>query len=210
MGGIGSGNWCQKGKNLTTQYRNLDVRRWARDGLLEPGNTFGWQWSENGTPTASMRVQAKVGQVRLIYRSRENGGAWEDFDYPVRLLAQPCHLGGYREWFSCPVKGCGRRVALLYCGRIFACRQCHQLAYPSTRETNFQRAQRRADKLMERLQWIDDPDLMRGTKPKGMHWKTFNRLLDELAYWEHEANTGFAKSFLARYGDMIDWPLAMS
>jgi hypothetical protein len=37
-------------------------------------------------------------------------------------------------WFICPAVGCGRCVAILYGGGIFACRHCYRLAYASSRE----------------------------------------------------------------------------
>ncbi|WP_264479512.1 hypothetical protein [Roseobacter weihaiensis] len=44
MGGIGSGrNWHWSAKSTTADYRSTDVRRWARDGLPEPGRRFTWQ-----------------------------------------------------------------------------------------------------------------------------------------------------------------------
>ncbi|NOD31849.1 MULTISPECIES: hypothetical protein [Ruegeria] len=189
MGGIGSGrHWHWGAKNTTSDYRSIDARRWAREGFLTPGRRFSWQWSIEGKKVASIDVLAEHGCVRLIYRSRDHGDEWESLDYPVRLLSQPCHYGGHRYWFACPARGCGRRVAKLYGGRIFACRHCHQLAYPSQRETTFQRNQRRADKIRERLGWLNDPDLMEGTKPKGMHWRTYYRLVAELEHWEEMSN----------------------
>ncbi len=53
-------------------------------------------------------------QIRLIYKRRVPGEDWEHMDYPVTLLSQPCNFGGQRQWFACPARGCGRRVALLY------------------------------------------------------------------------------------------------
>jgi len=86
-----------------------------------------------------------------------------------------CNCGGQRAWFRCLARGCGRRVAILYGGEIFACRHCYQLAYPSQRESSGDRADARAWKIRERCSgWgsLFDP-LMR---PKGMHWRTFRRL----------------------------------
>lgn len=199
MGGIGSGrHWHWGAKSVTSDYRSIDVRRWAREGLLKPGHSFSWLWSQEGEVVGRINVLADCGFVKLSYRSREYGDEWESHEYQVRPLSQSFHFGGNRQWFACPARGCGRRVAKLYGGRIFACRDCHQLAYPSQREAAFQRSQRRADKIRERLGWAGDPDLMEGLKPKGMHWRTHYRLVNELNYWEAEADLGFTSYFLGK------------
>ena len=54
----------------------------------------------------------------------------------VRIVRTPCRLGGSRAWFICPAVGCGRRVAILYGGGIFACRHCYDLAYDSSRNSS--------------------------------------------------------------------------
>ena len=74
--------------------------------------------------------------------------------------------------FICPAAGCGRRVAILYGGGIFACRHCHQLAYFSSREDAGDRAaRRRAERLRARLGW--EPGILNGEggKPKWMRWR---------------------------------------
>lgn len=205
MGGRGSGRHVHwNAKNTTADYRSIDVRLWAREGFLTPGRRFSWQWSMDSEKVASIQAQAEHGQVRLIYRSQSYGDEWESHDYPVQLRIQPCHYGGYREWFACPARGCGRRVAKLYGGRIFACRHCYQLAYPSQREASFQRSERQADKLRERLGWADTPDLMEGIKPKGMHWRTYTRLVDELADMEYRSNHGWAHFISKKFGYLAD------
>lgn len=203
MGGIGSGrHWHWGTKPTTSEYRSIDVRRWAREGLLEPGQSFRWQWSLDGEVVGFILVSPATGRVRLRYRSRDYGEDWRDHDYTVRLLAQPCHLGGYREWFACPARGCGRRVAILYGGHIFACRHCHQLAYPSQREKPFERQWRRADKIKARLGWPEDPDLHYGMKPKGMHWKTYNRLVSKVDAFETQAGKDCVAHMTDVLGDL--------
>lgn len=200
MGGIGSGRrWHFDAKATTDNFRALDVRRWARDGLLKPGRAFGWQWTCNGEVTGSINVRAETGRVVLNYRTRSGGGDWRDESYPVRLEATPCHLGGSRQWFLCPALGCGRRVAKLYGGAIFACRHCHQLAYPSQREGFSDRALRRADGIRARLGWIPGTGNGHGPKPKGMHWRTFERLCAEHDDLERVGWT----HFMARYGEYL-------
>jgi hypothetical protein len=58
----------------------------------------------------------------------------------VRLEWTPCNYGGQRPWFLSPVRGCSRRVAVLYGGGIFACRRCHGLNYQSQHAQAWDRA----------------------------------------------------------------------
>lgn len=180
MGGRGSGNrWRYGTRSTTDEYRRLDVRRWAREGMLRPGYRGGWQWSRGGESVASIQMRADTNRIVLTYRHRRGDGDWKDEEYPVFLARTPCTYGGTRPWFICPARGCGRRVAILYGGEIFACRHCHQLAYESTREDVSDRAARRADWIRARLKW--EPGILNGSegKPKWMRWKTFERLIDE-------------------------------
>ena len=178
MGVFGSGRG-QNGKGTTSEMRALDIRRLQRDGLLAPGRWFMWRWSRNGEDVASIRIRTETDRVILNYRSRSNGGDWQPMEYPVFLDWTSLHLGGRRAWFLCPGKGCGRRVAILYGGLVFACRHCYKLAYQCQRESGDDRTMRRADTIRLRLGWgagIANPE---GGKPKGMHWRTFERLRAE-------------------------------
>ena len=60
--------------------------------------------------------------------------------------------------------------------QLYACRRCHRLAYKCQRETPDDRASRQADKLRDRLGWEAGIHNGNGYKPKGMHWRTFERL----------------------------------
>lgn len=179
MGGVGSGrHWHYGAKDTTEDYRSIDVRRWKRDGLLSPGQSFGWQWSRHGEVVASIRVRTDSDRVILTYRHRSGGEDWKDESYPVHLEWTDCHIGGQRPWFLCPARGCGRRVAILYGGAIFACRHCYELAYPSQRETTYDRAARKADRIRAKLGWEAGILNGDGRKPKRMHWRTFDRLTE--------------------------------
>ena len=180
MGGMGSGRYRHLGaKDSTDDFRSIDVRRWKRDGLLEPHQSFGWQWSQRGEVVASIRVRTEINRVILSYRHRIGGKDWKSESYPVYLNWTACNLGGKRPWFLCPASGCGRRVAIIYGGGIFACRHCYQLAYPSQRETDYDRMARRAGRLRDKLEW--EPGFLNGNgwKPKGMHWNTFEKLTEQ-------------------------------
>ena len=174
MGGFNSGR--HSGKSCTTDLRALEVRKIQGKGLLTPRKSFGWNWNRSGETIASINISVDNDRVTLDYRSRSNGGEWHAMNYPVRLAWTPCNYGGQRAWWLCPAVGCGRRVAVLYGGSVFACRHCQQLAYKSQRETPDDRAIRRADKLRDRLGWEAGILNGAGGKPKGMHWQTFEKM----------------------------------
>ena len=174
MGGPGSGR--RGGRDVTADYRRLDVRELHRAGVLIPGWRGGWNWYRNGEKRADIQIEVRATSIQLRYRATDHG-EWRDYDYPVGLVRTDCNYGGTRPWFLCP--RCGRRVAILYGGAVFICRRCRDLAYEVQREDGTDRLARRADAIRDRLGWeagILNPD---GWKPKGMHWRTFWRLKAE-------------------------------
>ena len=113
MGGPGSGNrWRYGAKSTTDDYRTLDVRHWAREGMLRRGCQGGWKWMCDGETVASIQMRAEQDRVILIYRHRRGNGEWKDEQYPVYIVRTSCNFGGARAWFICPAVGCGRRVAV--------------------------------------------------------------------------------------------------
>jgi len=179
MGGWGSGKrWSSK--STTGDYRRLDVRRLQRDRLLERRFWFNWQWTCNGERVGDINIRPEADRVILSYKHRRPGDDWKHEEYPVFLERTRCHYGGERVWFRCPARGCGRRVAILYGGAIFACRRCYGLAYESQRQSISDRADSRAWAIREQCGgWgsLFDPLPLR---PKGMHKRTYRRL--ERAY----------------------------
>ena len=208
MGGFGSGK--HGGKRCTNDLLAMDVRSINRAGRLKPGSWFTWQWTRNGEKTASIQLRVEADKVVLDYRNRSgHGGEWEEMRYAVALDWTHCGFGGRRVWWRCPAVGCGRRVAVLHGGRVFACRQCNRLAYRSQRETGDDRATRRADKLRNRLEW--EPGILNGNgdKPKGMHWHTFERLQGEHDAHVNAALAGMAVKLGLLQGRLADIDLQM-
>lgn len=63
----------------------------------------------------------------------EHASIWEG----IELVSTPCHFGGKRFWFVCPMRSCGRRIAKLYFPpnkNGFLCRHCHNLTYQGRQE----------------------------------------------------------------------------
>lgn len=70
-------------------------------------------------------------QLILYYRY-----AGKNVDLRIDITKTPCHLGGERSWFICPLEvlgvPCNRRVGNLFAvWGLFGCRHCHRLGYKS-------------------------------------------------------------------------------
>jgi hypothetical protein len=184
MGGFGSGRPSGFGRDTVETCRSIDVNRLHKTGCLRRGWAGGWQWTREGEKVASITLRTGVDRLHLSYRVRIGGGEWEDVAETVRIVRVPCRFGGSRPYFICPgvVNGiaCARRVAKLHGpGRYFLCRCCYRLAHTSQSESGWDRAQRRANKIRQRL----GGDLgMAGPfpkKPKGMWWQTYEHLREQ-------------------------------
>lgn len=185
-------------KRTTAEMRQIDVRRLADEGILSPGWRGHWRWKHDGEQVASVGMICESrDKLRLVYTSSSRS-SWRDdetdHDYPVLLEYTEPHFGGERPWLLCPAKGCGRRCAILYGGAVFACRECHDLAYPreNMSGSRSQVARHRLRKLADKL---DADELSVGmysfprtpARPKGMHESTYRELLEEFreAWDEH-------------------------
>ncbi len=173
-------------KATTEACVQVDIRKLARDGLLKPGaeGSFSDRKSKY-----EVHIVSEQNRIRFQHGITMLAGFRRLVEDVVAIDWTGCHFGGARPWFLCP--GCVKRVAILY-GRIIErdgsklpirnrtlkCRQCHYLSYPSQHEEWDRRMRRRANKTWARIGG------KYGNKPKRMHWRTYNRLVDEARYFE--------------------------
>lgn len=201
MGGIGSGwPWHIKSKGTTEDHRSIDVRWLKREGLLTPGSHRHITWKRRGEVYAEVNIDAEPGRVVLTHLQKSGSDQWNLVKYPVPVKTTPCHIGGERPWFICPTDGCGRRIAVIYCDGVFACRTCHKLVYASQREDETDRVRRKADRIRDRLGW--PRGLWNGShwgKPKGMQWSTYDRLRAEHRELENRVNSAFIARAIALF-----------
>ena len=184
MGGFGSG---RTGGRVTIERTasfvlstSMLTRRGLRPGFL---GTVIVSWRDPRTEQDSL--------VGMIVNAREPRHAFVEFvhntrtlppeamHYRARLLTTTPHFGGTRWWFACPRTG--RRVAKLYLpsgGRQFWSRQAYALAYQSQREQRHDRARQKAQSIREKLggPQYGNLTLPFPPKPKGMWWRTYERL----------------------------------
>lgn len=98
-----------------------------------------------------------------------------DYRQRLNVTTTPCNYGKVRYWFECPY--CKGRCAIVYHGGSgLACRKCYGLAYPVENKTRSDRAIEKAWEINNRLKFECSIDYV-GDKPKGMHWKTFSKLV---------------------------------
>lgn len=194
MGGIGSGRrYTWNAKRTTGNCREIDINRWNREGMLAPGYMGLWAWTDRETGERSASIAVKVyttEAVQLIYTVTRQGEEPRKINYQVPITWTRCNYGGRRPWFICPQ--CGRRVGKLYAGGVyFLCRHCHNLTYRSSQESGdqFAKAMRHVVRIRRKLGSYETRiDAPTPDKPKGMHWRTYWRLVMEL--YEAEAKAG--------------------
>jgi hypothetical protein len=197
MGGLGSGNrWRSSGATCEGKKR-IDLKYLKKRGWLQPGNRYYLSWNLNGEPIGNINYTAYEGHLLLDFKVRDYGEEeWTPITQIVRFDHTHVHFGGQRQWLICP--RCQRRCRILYGGGRFYCRKCYRLNYQSQAEDSAQRAITRAQATRKRLggfEGIDDPFPL---KPKGMHWKTYNKLAeadDQVGQRLEAAMMGFIAKF---------------
>lgn len=119
-----------------------------------------------------LRQSGKASSIEVNYSYRG-----KSYRYPIQLTKTSCNYGGHRYWWLCPK--CSKRVSVLYCAGTYVCRHCLSVPYGSQLQQPIDRLFSRADAIRQRLGWQSGIAHGSGTKPKGMHSKTFDRLVNE-------------------------------
>lgn len=137
-------------KTTVEDATQLSIFKLKEFGLLSGhrADTLTWTRTMSGHKSSiGIVVDTKELYAKVNY-TNTNGrtGKKTDLDYKIRLTTTPCHFGGIRYWFICPlsVKGvyCGRRTGTLYLaseGIYFGCRHCYNLSYESRNESRLGR-----------------------------------------------------------------------
>ena len=176
MGGRGSGRQASFGLMVDKchEFKSIDLAWLHRQKLMQMGRASTITWSVRGQQTGSIGIARLPGGIRLSYRQRSHGEEWRDVADFIPVVETATNFGGHRQWFQCP--SCYSRCRIVYGSALFRCRRCHHLKYETQYEPPFARAATRALKIRERLGGKGGLDDLFPPKPKGMHWKTYERL----------------------------------
>lgn len=201
MGGFGSGGGNSSGRPVESDTTDLDVNKVRRTGNFALGSNRRWSWRWGHGRECSINVWGRGADrgVTLAYTVTPNfGGEPYGIREDVAIEWTPCRFGGERPWWLCPA--CSRHVMKLYgAGARYRCRHCHRIAYRTQREKEHDRIQTRANRIRKKLGGEPGVEMI-PRKPKGMHWKTYERYCAEL----HAADDAFVEYVRRRWPG--EWP----
>lgn len=126
----------------------------------------------------SAEIEVNSDKLVLSYEIHRHDGL-QRIEEHVRLCREPRHFGGAQLYFECP--RCARRASKLFLvGEWFRCRRCLRLPYFSQSLGEEQRLTRTFRRLCRKINPAADSDFWElPDRPKGMHWKTYERLTDK-------------------------------
>jgi hypothetical protein len=167
-------------RRCTDELMALDIRQLAREGHLVASRMSWDSWGNRNGVNTTLHTSVRPDGLWVEWRTRASGeSTWHAFNRLLTLERTAMHLGGERVWWHCP--RCDRRVAVIFGGRELACRHCWGLTYRCRNETREDSASRQANKLRRKLGWPAGILNDIGGRPKGMHRRTYLRLLNEHA-----------------------------
>jgi len=168
MGGSGSGRWVRWNSKITAESRYaIDIRWMKNNGLLIPGTIGSMLWDCQEKQIGSIGYRIEADRLILVYRNKYMDGEWERIEDSIFSIWTSCNYGGERQWFLCPE--CNRRVALVYGGKYYRCRHCHNLTYASQQENISDSLMRRSRKIRKRMGGGNNLLEPFPCKPKNMH-----------------------------------------
>jgi hypothetical protein len=199
MGGLGSGNHWRYGSKATCEsFTRIELPVLRRRGMLQPGYYGSLSWNMGGESCGNIRFRMHKSGMELIYKYQEHGaGEWQHVNEHVPFLYTAQHIPGIRRWFGC--LSCGRRCTVLYGGTHYRCRKCWNLAYQSQHEAPYQRALSKAQKFRQRLGGSPCTDDPFPEKPKGMHWRTYDRFVERGEAFDEQAE----QAGMAMFGRLL-------
>mgnify|MGYP006981144976 CR=1 FL=1 len=174
---------------------SVDIREWKKDRVLDC-QLFEYRWRRHQQAIGFIHFQFCSATDLVRYTLELKNVAKRSGQ--LSLIRTNCHFGGERFWFKCP--RCERKVVKLYFhNRTFQCRCCCTLPYRSQNESASDRNIRRVRSVRRLLGASDNILDAIDSKPKGMHWRRFESLLDRAAnidhieqYWNDKSAIGCA------------------
>ena len=185
MGGMGSGTGIRPNRKRTKQLIETFP---CLDALIFPFGSMKLL-PQNAYQLSSQGITFQICPDRLLI-SQENSNS---LPYEIFFSLTSAYYGNYRYWLKCPKCNLNRRkLSLIRIDSfpLFLCRCCLNLAYQSQNRTQGDQIIHKKWALIQKLGCNSEyvPDT---AKPKGMHWRTFCILREQIT-WLHEKAFLFA------------------
>jgi hypothetical protein len=167
------------GRRTVEQTRSLEIGFLQRNGYFTASKPGWLTWRCEGKITGIKSIEWDGIRLRIQNQL-------------VDIGRTPCRFGGYRLWFRC---SCGRHVSALYSPnwRPWACRHCYRLTYATRQAIPRDRQLLRAQRIRRRLGGSANMLEPFPPKPRGMHWRTYERLRRVHDLADEKAMLGWAQ-----------------
>jgi hypothetical protein len=187
----------------------LNLNQLIKQGAVVPGRKVralvAWPQSYSGRPAASCVLTSDLSSLVRGWMHLNRGVVEQSF----WLVTEPRHFGGRQWYFRCPRTD--RRVSVLWKppgADCFLSRQaCEpQVAYGSQFQTWHDRACSAARAVRHRLGGSDYVDFNGEPppKPKGMHWRTYEREIARIKALENACNLYLTEA-ISHFATDFDW-----
>lgn len=176
----GSKRCDRKGKQeYLDYYLSMDINILNKHKALATGAIFSIIWGDTENSVNTAAVTVKEGYLEVLHQYKSDTRLGACVDSTIYLTHTRCNYGSRRPWFLCP--SCDGRVAKLYSLESgFLCRKCSDMPYESQSESRRDRSLRKARKIRARLGVDASLFVPVILPPKGVNWKTFDRLRKKL------------------------------
>ena len=206
----GRGRWYRWQKRATVDdYLALDVQKIGREHGFDRYRVLTWRWTWStllgGEHSARIELMLYDDPPAATLRYTWEG---KEHEQHVAVRRLDYHTHGHRLDWLCP--HCGRPARYLY-GAPFACRKCHNLAYPSQQASKHEAVihpvRRRLATVRRALGVVGDARPRE--KPAGMHWRRWLALRDEWYALRELEDTWLLRGMYGCMGDEMWAQLSM-
>ena len=183
-------NYRYNKKETTDSKLRLSIDYLIKERLLKnnqlSNGSLRWSSISSGENRGSVSFTADLCESYSITLKYQFNKA-EDIETKIYLTTTAPYFGGVRYWFLCP--RCGKKFSFLYGGKYFLCRTCHSLCYESQQLSYPYRMLEMSRKYERRA---ENKEKGYGKK-KGMHLKTYEKLLNKSERYESRGAMSIAK-----------------
>ncbi len=167
-------------RKVVEDYPDIDIRRWASQGLLN-NQSFTTRWTTQLGDAGAISVDATPEKVILEYSIQRPLCEPQAVCESISLEYTPCNYGGERACFSCP--RCHHRRAKLVMGPEGAkCRKCYDLPFRSQNFCALRRLESKREKIEARM----STRIRRTTRERlETEWIVVKGEIDQLIYGEY-------------------------